>query len=664
MTGAAFDRVLHALDQAGKRYKPDRDNHVQASCPGPSHKQGNRRQSLSITAIEGQVVMYCHVGCTTEDVLAALGLSMRDLFNDPRGATYAYDDGLRVHRSPDKKFRQSGNTSGDANGLRQLYRLSKIEQTPQASRPIYFPEGEKDVHAIEALGEIATTTPMGAKNVHKCDLAPLRGHHVIVTVDKDEPGETRARFLRQMLAHAADVEFKQAKIGKDVSDHIAADLSLDQLEPFEFPISRLLAGGRTGDWLDQQVFEPLQWVVPDVIPEGYSLLVGAPKIGKSWLALSIALAVASGGYMFGKIYCGVARPVLLLALEDSDRRMQSRARKLQPGDPIPRLLTYFTRVSPADVIPTMEAWLIEIPRHERPVVILDTIGKVIPPAIAGENQYQRDYRFSSQLQSITQQRPGMALMGLHHDRKANTDDFVESISGTNGIAGAADTLLVIARPRNEPQGLLKITGRDVEENEYGVKLTEGSWSLMGDNLKEAAKSARTVHATVGLGDRSAEIVEYVADHPEGVRAADVGEALGIDDDQAGVYLRRLHEAGRIRKRSRGLFAPRGAFEVFGVSETDQTLQTEQTGGIEEDQLPIEQTCTVCGEYMTVIEPGQTTHPTCEPRKWSDLTDEESAAVRSAFGHLAEVISLSRFKSASIDEINAAEAERDRKVKRS
>jgi hypothetical protein len=581
--GTAFDRVLHALDQAGRKYKPDKPNHVQASCPGPIHKNGDRDPSLSITAIEGQVLMHCQSGDSIDDVIDALpGLTKPDLFDDRRGAQYRYDDGRIVTRSPDKKFRQSGNTNGQRS---TLYRRVKIEQTPKGSRPIFFPEGEKDVHAIESLGEIAATSPMGAGNVDKCDLEPLHGHHVIVTVDKDESGEGRARYLRQVLTPHAEIEFKQAKVGKDVADHIAAGYGLDQLEPYAFPVSRLLVGERNAEWLGTQVFDPLEWIVPGLIPEGYSLLVGAPKIGKSWLALAIALAVASGGYMFGSIYCGRPRPVLLLALEDSDRRMQSRLRKLQPQDPVwPRGLRYFTHVSPADVIPLIEEWLIGIPRHEKPLVILDTIGKVIPPAQGGESPYQRDYRFSSMLQSITQRRPGMGLMGLHHDRKAVTDDFVESISGTNGIAGAADTIVVIQRPRNEPQGVLSITGRDVEEETYGVKLNEGQWSIMGEDLKAAAKAARTVKATVGVDVRMAEVIEFVNDHPApGVKAADVTEEFpDIDEDQAGVYLRRAVAAGRIRKVKRGLFAPIRAFEVFGVfgnDEQNQTLQTHQTGGI-------------------------------------------------------------------------------------
>src|SRR5690606_26311894 len=62
----------------------------------------------------------------------------------------------------------------------------------------------------------------------------------------------------------------------------------------------LLAGIRTGGWLDAQTFPPLRYAVPGVIPEGFTLLVGAPKAGKSYLALALLLACSSGGVALGR----------------------------------------------------------------------------------------------------------------------------------------------------------------------------------------------------------------------------------------------------------------------------------------------------------------------------------------------------------------------------
>ena len=90
---------------------------------------------------------------------------------------------------------------------------------------------------------------------------------------------------------------------------------------------------RNGVWLDAQVFSEPAWVVPGIIPEGCCILAGRPKIGKSFLVLEIALAVAAGTQVLGVDV--EQRPVLYLALEDNERRLQRRARALLDDEPLP-----------------------------------------------------------------------------------------------------------------------------------------------------------------------------------------------------------------------------------------------------------------------------------------------------------------------------------------
>src|SRR3954447_11283089 len=63
----------------------------------------------------------------------------------------------------------------------------------------------------------------------------------------------------------------------------------------------LLAGIVSAAWLDEQDFPPLAWAVPGVLPEGFTLLVGPPKVGKSWLVANVALAIAAGGRALGAL---------------------------------------------------------------------------------------------------------------------------------------------------------------------------------------------------------------------------------------------------------------------------------------------------------------------------------------------------------------------------
>jgi AAA domain len=319
----------------------------------------------------------------------------------------------------------------------------------------------------------------------------------------------------------------------------------------------LLATLRDGAWLDAQEFPPLTYAVPGLIPEGSVLLVGAPKIGKSWLVLAVALAAAEGGRALGIEV--PQRPVLYLALEDGHRRLQDRCRRLLAGDPIPERFQYITMIEPNRVVDTIAAWLRWHPEPP-PLVILDTLGRVLPPTQMGEDRYQRDYRVGTALKRIVDDLPGMTLLVNHHDRKAVAEDFVDAVSGTHGLAGAADTIIVLARDRQESAGLVKVTGRDVAEGEYAVTFKDGAvWELDGHDLEVARQKAQkvraTTRATAGAGDRMLDVVLYAYAHPEGVRRGDVAKALHMEPKAATVYLARAVDAGRLQRAERGLYTP-------------------------------------------------------------------------------------------------------------
>lgn len=223
MAFTAYERLIDRLERV-----TERGNKATARCPG--HDDGE--PSLLVTAIEGSVLLYCYAGCTTDDILDALGWQRRDLYDDPKGATYHYDDGRLVHRTPDKKFRQSGNTKGKP----QLYRKLKVKAAVGRGEIIYLVEGEKDVLALETIGAVATTAPQGATNIGKCDLAPLVDAHVIAIPDHDAAGEKWAQtVLAELGDSAASLRFACAAAGKDAADHIAAGKGLAELVEIEPP---------------------------------------------------------------------------------------------------------------------------------------------------------------------------------------------------------------------------------------------------------------------------------------------------------------------------------------------------------------------------------------------------------------------------------------------
>jgi hypothetical protein len=341
---------------------------------------------------------------------------------------------------------------------------------------------------------------------------------------------------------------------------------------------RLLATLRTGAWLDAQVFPPLVYAVPGLIPEGSVLLVGAPKIGKSWFVLAVGLAASDGGKALGIDI--PKRPVLYAALEDGDRRLQERCRRLLADDPSPPEFQYLTMIEPGRVGDTITAW-IHWHQEPPPLIILDTLGKVLPPTMASETTYQRDYRVGTALKRIVDTHPGATLLINHHKRKADAADFVDAVSGTAGLAGAADTIIVLSRDRQEASGLLKVTGRDVAEGEYAVTFKDGAvWELDGHDLEVAREKAQkvraTTRATAAAGDRMLDVVLYAYEHPEGVRRADVAKALKLEPNVVGVYLARAVDTGRLQRAERGLYTPVTSVTSLRSPAPDVTHNTRNT----------------------------------------------------------------------------------------
>ncbi|MGV7697855.1 AAA family ATPase [Mycobacterium kansasii] len=325
----------------------------------------------------------------------------------------------------------------------------------------------------------------------------------------------------------------------------------------------LLAEMRDGAWLDAQDFPPLEYAVPGIIPEGLALLAAPPKAGKSWFVGGIGLACAAGGVALGRIKVS-KRPVLYLALEDGNRRLQGRFRRIMDGESIPAGINFITRAGTSEIVLGMMAEFLQRHRDDKPLIILDTLGKAKPPRPAGADAYQFDYRVGIQLKALVDDVPGSTLLLVHHTRKAESSDFIDAISGTQGLAGSADAVLILARKRHSNDAVLSVTGRDVVEAEYALHADDGVlWRLDGTTLTESASIAERRREKQHLGDRALEVISFVNGRDE-TRAADLAE-IGIDQEQGRVYLNRLAESGRIQKVGRGLY--KGVTSVTSVTNT-------------------------------------------------------------------------------------------------
>ncbi|MEV8560756.1 AAA family ATPase [Streptomyces sp. NPDC051917] len=316
----------------------------------------------------------------------------------------------------------------------------------------------------------------------------------------------------------------------------------------------------TADQLMAAHFPEPKWAVPGILAEGVNVLAGPPKVGKSWLSLGLGLSVAAGGKAFDSVPVQ-GGPVLYLALEDTPRRLQTRMGKLLGGQPAPAGLTLVTECPPFPQGGT-EAIAQWLERHpDARMVVIDVFAKMRGQAPAGVSAYDADYVAVGYAKRLADHY-NVAVVLVHHVRKAGSEDFLTEVSGTNGIAGAADATLVLKRARGQADGILHVTGRDVDEAEYALSFqpASGAWHLLDGPVSDHTVS-----------DTRATILRYVRAHP-GTKPKDMAAELPhVDLDTIRRTCNRMADAGQLTKDASGRYYPdtetrtQGAQEVSGLS---------------------------------------------------------------------------------------------------
>jgi hypothetical protein len=295
-------------------------------------------------------------------------------------------------------------------------------------------------------------------------------------------------------------------------------------------------------------FEPVRYVVPQYIPEGVTLLIGRPKIGKSWLALDLAVACSSYLTVLGSLKPAEGA-VLYLALEDSRRRLQSRLDKLLSpfGDAWSERLSIVEaggwRRADQGGLEDIDDWAATA---TKPVlVVIDTLARFRKPIDAKQQVYAADTEAIAGLQKIAIKH-GLAIVLVHHDRKAEADDPFDTVSGSLGLTGAADTILILKRQTGGVT--LYARGRDIEERETALRFdkTTCRWSILGE--------ASVVH-------RSAERSQVIAALTEAGGPLLVGAIMaetGLKRNAVDLLLGRMVKDGEIVRVGRGRYGVPGS----------------------------------------------------------------------------------------------------------
>ena len=509
----------------------------------------------------------CHSTLTLVDLAMEKQLPWKFLFSlgvmeHPSGGLqipYHLPDGTQAprHRIRTALVAKEGSRWSKGEGTIVPYGLDRLEEARKAGFLVLV-EGESDCwtlwyHGIPALG-----LP-GAEMARTLEESMLTGIDRLYLMQEPDAGGTA--FVNQITrklegwqwpGQAFVLRLEGAKDPNELHKHnrqgfrSAFQRALDQAEPLSShsPHSAL-SPSKQGqpsifslpDLLSWEL-PPVRWIIPEILPEGLTLLAGKPKLGKSWLALSVALSIAAGGVALG------AQPVakgdvLYLALEDNARRLQSRARRLlESMTETPSNLEFaldWSRLGEGGLA-YLEEYLKAHP--DLRLVVIDTWARVAPPS--GErrcSQYEGDYESLTPLKRLADTYH-VSILAVHHLRKTGSSDVLDEIIGSTGVTGAVDGTLILKRDRGQTDATLFVTGRDVEREQQlalSFDATTALWTLVGNAEELCCTRARQ------------EILDLLREQgPDGMSAREIAATLPKNYHTTRSLLRKMKDAGEVR----------------------------------------------------------------------------------------------------------------------
>ena len=476
-----------------------------ARCPCHDDK----KQSLSIGRGQKGVVLKCQAGCDTRDIIARVGLRACDLFYEQEKpqekrrivATYNYPGGVQKLRYSDKSFswRQPDGKGGwiySRKGIKHsLYTAGEL------SDGIAVVEGEKDADNLHRLGWDAVSGADGAgPGKWKPEYTEqLKGLSVCIFQDNDDVGKAYAQETAAALHNVcksvylfdlskvwpdiplhADVSDLVEKFGDEKACEMIAQLatSTPEWEPPKEPDIFDSFGFYSVPDLTPEEKKPPEFIVDGMIPCGMTFLSGAPKIRKSFMALQIASAVATGSPFLSHntTKCDVG----YFDLEGSKSRVSFRAERMSMKIPRNVFITNSITERLADGLVDKLRQL----HRARPsirLIIIDTYSRARGMVRSGgANAYDADVAFLEPVQRMALEE-NIAVVFIHHDKKGAgfASDSFERLSGTMGISGSSDCVinLVADGKRFDGKATMEYTPRDAKGGEIKLVFDErfGEW---------------------------------------------------------------------------------------------------------------------------------------------------------------------------------------------
>lgn len=417
---------------------------------------------------------------------------------------------------------------------------------------VYIVEGEKDAETLINMGLPGTTCPFGAGKWKEHYNQYFKNKHIVIIPDNDEPGANHARSLIQNLKHVA-ISIKVIKLPElqekgDITDWCFAKSQKGQstddiIKEFgEIVTSTKEVSGvgyKNGYSLFFKEFKSIDWIIPGIMPEGLTLLSGKPKIGKSWLALDIAIACATGGEVFLREV--LQRPVYYLSLEDNERRLQKRMEIIMGSSvdiDLKQYLFYDTEINRHSTINRIEHWATI--HGKNGLVIIDTFGKV---RVNKGDKYQDDVAELTAFLDLVN-KYDISVLLIHHLKKSEAEDVHDMAYGTLGVVGSVDSSIILTKARGTIDGILHTTGRDIEEElELALSFEKETcrWKIIGD-----AKD-------VAMSKERREIMDLLMESGEPLNCKTLAELTERNQGSVNKMLFMMEKEGQVIKTKRGQY---------------------------------------------------------------------------------------------------------------
>jgi len=287
---------------------------------------------------------------------------------------------------------------------------------------------------------------------------------------------------------------------------------------------------------------PQSFVVDDLLPRGLTIAAGRPKVGKSWLALQLALAVAFGEKALRRFNVSVPGRVMYIALEDSQRRVHDRLHDLlsEPDPRLKNILFYY------QLLPLMTGGALQLDAmlaaNPSELVIIDTLLAAIAAHSGRRDVVRGDYAEVNVLRELTEKH-NTTMLCIAHARKA-AGDLMDTVLGTSGTTAACDSVWSMKR-QNTGEAVLEIRGRDIEDQLYALTFNKDDpygWMVTGQGPDS------------GMSEERKDII-LLLEQEGAMKPAQIARALVKNAVTVRRLVQKLAFDGFIRRQSNGTYVP-------------------------------------------------------------------------------------------------------------